>query len=414
MFSEEPAYMLEPAGHPGDDDVAVLARNLGKMYHLNAGPLALLKKDFLGVKKRLYREFWALRDVSFEVRRDETLGIIGRNGAGKSTLLQILAGTLAPTTGEVQVKGRVAALLELGSGFNPEFTGRENVYLNGAVLGFSRQEIAKRFDEIAAFADIGSFLEQPVKLYSSGMAVRLAFAVQACADPDVLIVDEALAVGDIGFQRKCYRHIETLKKEHGTSIILVTHDTNAIVNFCDKAVFLHEGGIVYLGEPKLAAELYYKQIFGEDVEVKTTEVYGSGDASIREAWFEDAGGNKITSIGVGDPFSFCYYVDFHREANNPIFGMRATTIQGQPLISTNTFMLGEETGHFQNGVRVKVRWQINNVFNRGFYFFSCGCMYNDDDRFLCRRLDTLKLAVVGSSKETGVLTSVCRVDIRFE
>jgi lipopolysaccharide transport system ATP-binding protein len=241
---------------PTHGDIAISVRNLGKMYHLYDRPQDRLKQAFLWGRKKLYREFWALRDVSFEVRRGEMLGIIGRNGAGKSTILQILAGTLPPTTGEVQIKGRVAALLELGSGFNPEFTGRENVYLNGAILGFSREEMDERFDEIAAFADIGEFIDQPVKLYSSGMYVRLAFAVQACLEPDVLIVDEALSVGDIFFQQKCHARMEKLLAGN-TAVVLVTHDMGAVQKYCENAMLLEKGESIFKGGSSEAIKRYY-------------------------------------------------------------------------------------------------------------------------------------------------------------
>ncbi|MDW8356241.1 MAG: ABC transporter ATP-binding protein, partial [Bryobacterales bacterium] len=202
------------------------------------------------------REFWALRNVSFEVRRGETVGIIGRNGSGKSTLLQIIAGTLAPTEGEVQVKGRVAALLELGSGFNPEFTGRENVYLNGTILGLSREEIDARFDDIVAFADIGGFIDQPVKFYSSGMMLRLAFAVSTTIDPDVLIIDEALAVGDVFFRQKCYRRLEDLR-QRGVAILFVSHAMLDVKQLCDRAVLLDQGRTIFKGRAGEAVERYY-------------------------------------------------------------------------------------------------------------------------------------------------------------
>jgi lipopolysaccharide transport system ATP-binding protein len=237
-------------------DIAISVRNLGKMYHLYDRPQDRLKQAFLWGRKKLYREFWALREVSFEVRRGEMLGIIGRNGAGKSTILQILAGTLPPTTGEVQIKGRVAALLELGSGFNPEFTGRENVYLNGAILGFSREEMDERFDEIAAFADIGQFIDQPVSLYSSGMYVRLAFAVQACLEPDVLIVDEALSVGDVFFQQKCHARMEKLLADN-TAVLLVTHDMGAVQKYCKEAILLEKGQPIFKGSSSEAIKRYY-------------------------------------------------------------------------------------------------------------------------------------------------------------
>ena len=241
---------------PPTDDVVIRVRNVGKMYRIYDRPQDRLRHMLLWRFGRHYgREFWALRNVSFEVRRGETVGIIGRNGSGKSTLLQIIAGTLAPTEGEVQVKGRVAALLELGSGFNPEFTGRENVYLNGAILGLSREEIDARFDDIVAFADIGEFIDQPVKFYSSGMVVRLAFAVQAHVSPDILIVDEALAVGDIAFQHKCTRHIKKLI-DNGTTLLFVSHSTSSIKSLCSRGLWLDSGQMHYYGSAGVAVEKY--------------------------------------------------------------------------------------------------------------------------------------------------------------
>ncbi len=244
-------------------EMAISVRGVGKMYRIYDRPQDRLKQ-MLWRGRRLYgREFWALRDVSFELRRGETLGIIGRNGSGKSTLLQIIAGTLAPTEGEVQVQGGVAALLELGSGFNPEFTGRENVFLNGSILGFSHQEMALLFDEIVAFADIGAFIDQPVKTYSSGMVVRLAFAVQAHVRTDVLIIDEALSVGDIFFQQKCFNHIRQLQKR-GVTILYVSHDLTSVQNICDQAILMKDGAAVFNGDPNEAVSRYYS-VLGQQI-----------------------------------------------------------------------------------------------------------------------------------------------------
>ena len=246
---------------------AVSVRNVSKMYSLYADPRDRLKQSlwyalphFLrGRPREFFKEFWALHDVSFELKRGEALGIIGRNGSGKSTLLQIIAGTLTPTGGEIETRGRVAALLELGSGFNTEFTGRENVYLNGSILGFSREEMDERFDDIVAFADIGDFIDQPVKHYSSGMFVRLAFAVQACVEPDILIVDEALAVGDIFFQQKCHARMEELMA-NDTAIIIVSHDMHAIERYSSQAILLEQGKCLILGRPEEAIYSYYNLI----------------------------------------------------------------------------------------------------------------------------------------------------------
>ena len=232
---------------------AIEANGLSKCYRIYNHPRdrllqAVWGRDRRGRPKQFFREFWALQEVSFSLGRGQTLGVVGRNGSGKSTLLQLLCGTLQPSTGEVRMQGRIGALLELGSGFNPEFSGLENVFLNASLLGLSRAETEARLDRILAFADIGDFIHQLVKTYSSGMAVRLAFAVQAHIDPDVLVVDEALAVGDELFQKKCYSHLERLK-ECGTSVLLVTHSCPQIIQHCDQALLLHKGKARMLGEP---------------------------------------------------------------------------------------------------------------------------------------------------------------------
>lgn len=244
--------------------IAVSVQNIGKMYPLYARPGDRLRQSlwytlpgFLRRRpKTFFRDFWALRDVSFDLPRGQTIGVIGQNGSGKSTLLQILAGTLMPTTGQVQLNGRTAALLELGSGFNPEFTGRENVYLNGAILGFSRQQMDERFDQIAAFAGIGDFMDQPVKLYSSGMYVRLAFAVQTCIEPDILIIDEVLSVGDIFFQQKCFARLDELLARK-TAVILVSHDMGVIEKYSTNTLLLDQGRCHFFGQPNEAVQRFY-------------------------------------------------------------------------------------------------------------------------------------------------------------
>ncbi|OGR00399.1 MAG: sugar ABC transporter ATP-binding protein [Deltaproteobacteria bacterium RIFOXYD12_FULL_55_16] len=253
------------------NDIAICVSNLSKCYQIYDNPRDRLKQFVAPCLQRIagqppkqyFREFWALKDVSFEVKKGETVGIIGRNGSGKSTLLQMICGTLNPTSGSVQTNGRIAALLELGSGFNPEFTGRENVYMNAAVLGLNNEEIDARFDDIVAFADIGDFIEQPVKTYSSGMVVRLAFAVQSQLEPDILIVDEALSVGDAKFQAKCFEQLRQLK-ENGTSILLVTHSSEQIVTHCSTAVLLNNGIQLETGEPRRVVNRYMDLLFGKE------------------------------------------------------------------------------------------------------------------------------------------------------
>ncbi|MDX1959907.1 MAG: ABC transporter ATP-binding protein [Leptospiraceae bacterium] len=237
----------------------ISVKNISKIYNIYDKPEDRLKQATIAKinGKKYFREFVALKDINFEIFKGESIGLIGRNGAGKSTLLQIIAGTLTPTTGAVFLEGRVNALLELGSGFNPEFTGIENVYLNGTILGLTKTEIDNKLEQILSFADIGDFVYQPVKTYSSGMSVRLAFAVQVFLDPDILIVDEALSVGDVFFQRKCHKVIQQIL-DKGTSLIFVTHDTHTVVQYCQKTVFLKEGKQIYFGNSTMATNLYNK------------------------------------------------------------------------------------------------------------------------------------------------------------
>lgn len=352
-----------------------------------------------------YRDFWALRDISFNVRRGESVGIIGRNGSGKSTLLQLIAGTLQPSDGSIKKIGRVAALLELGSGFNPDFTGRENVHLNAAVLGLSKEEIDERFDDIVEFAGIGDFLDQPVKTYSSGMMVRLAFSVTIAVKPDILIVDEALAVGDIGFQRRCFRRIDELK-ERGCTFLFVSHDINAVTNLCDRAVLLEQGRILAIDDPKICGNIYQQKIFGEKVQAEIKS-YGSGDADLEEIWIEDAEGQTIETIESGSPFEFCYRIKFHRTVDNPIFGLRVTNVHGVLLTSTNTEMLGERsTGQFEPGDATVVKWRLTLPVSPGHLFFSAGCSYSDRDQFVCRKLDVLRVPVFGQFRNAGLMDVV--------
>lgn len=272
----------------------VVAEGLGKCYAVYRRPADRLRQFLspwlrrrLGLRLRDYhRQHWAVRDVSFELAPGEVLGIVGRNGSGKSTLLQLICGILEPSTGSVRTRGRIGALLELGSGFNPEFSGRENVFLNAAVLGLSREETQARFDAIVSFADIGAYIDAPVKTYSSGMALRLAFAVQAQVDPDLLIVDEALAVGDARFQARCFERLRQLR-ERGTSILLVSHSTEQIVSHCSRALLLEAGSVLEAGAPRHIVNRYLDLLFGESREASQS----GQEASLAEVHSEPAVGD---------------------------------------------------------------------------------------------------------------------------
>lgn len=278
-------------------DIAIRVQNLSKCYQIYDSPRDRLKQFFAPRLQRLagqtpkqyFREYWALRDVSFEVKKGETVGIIGRNGSGKSTLLQIICGTLSPTGGSIQTYGRIAALLELGSGFNPEFTGRENVYMNASVLGLSNEEIDTRFDDIAAFADIGQFIEQPVKIYSSGMFVRLAFAVIAHVDADILVIDEALAVGDAVFTQKCMRYIRDFQ-QRGT-LLFVSHDIGSVRNLCKMGIWLGDGATQMVGASKEVAEAYLQytlqETYGSNAKLNTIKNMIATEAAENEATLVD-------------------------------------------------------------------------------------------------------------------------------
>jgi lipopolysaccharide transport system ATP-binding protein len=271
------------------NEIAIKIEGLGKRYEIYDQPGDRLKQFlfprlrslFRLSPKQYFREFWALRDISFEVKRGETVGIIGRNGSGKSTLLQIICGTLTPTTGSVQTNGRIAALLELGSGFNPEFTGRENVYLNASVLGLTKEETDARFDDIVAFADIGDFIDQPTKTYSSGMTVRLAFAVIAHVDADILVIDEALAVGDAFFTQKCMRFLRGFMKTG--SVIFVSHDTASIQSLCTSAAWIESGSMKKIGSPKKISELYLECFFGNQNQLDKVEIHPQSDLRIKKS-----------------------------------------------------------------------------------------------------------------------------------
>lgn len=360
------------------NELAIKVEHLSKTYLIYDQPTDRLKQFVVPRLQRLvgqplatyYREFWALRDVSFEVKKGETVGIIGRNGSGKSTLLQLICGTLNPTGGTVQTNGRVAALLELGAGFNPEFTGRENVYMNGAVLGLTTEEVDARFDDIAAFADIGEFIEQPIKTYSSGMLVRLAFAVIAHVDADILVIDEALAVGDTIFSQKCFRFLRRFM-ETGT-ILFVSHDINSVNNLCRSAVWLDHGSVRMLDDAEDVTKAYAlycnQQIYDESVKLeslagdnKTVTVssdenriepetrinffeniansdgWKTGAAEILGVSITKINGEQVTTLLGGEKVVLKIRAIAHQYLASPILGFFIKDRLGQSLFGEHTY-----------------------------------------------------------------------------
>lgn len=445
------------------NDIAISVNNLSKCYQIYDTPRDRLKQFFAPHVRRItgqtpkqyFREFWALKDVSFEIKKGETVGIIGRNGSGKSTLLQMICGTLNPTSGSIQTHGRVAALLELGSGFNPEFSGRENVYMNGAVLGLSTEEIDQRFGEIEAFADIGDFIEQPVKTYSSGMYVRLAFAVAINVDPDILIVDEALAVGDEPFQRKCYAKIERIR-DSGATVLLVTHAASTITQMCSRALLLDHGRRLFMGSPKLAVESYYRIIYSASEETEnikrelklkdmnehfpdskktllpeerivgkgtscgavspdvllgsdrdsperydpglkplSTMDYESTGAQIINIRIENKHGHKVNVLAPSEVYWYCYEVGFQRAAENVHFGMLIKTTTGNDLGAVGSHPFGKSIVSVPAGALYAIRFPFQNVFSPGTYFMNAGCsgFINGNDTFLHRIIDAIAFRV---------------------
>ena len=371
------------------DDISIRVKNLGKAYQIYNVPRDRLKQFLVPrlyrviskTPKQYYREFWALKDVSFEVRKGETVGIIGCNGSGKSTLLQLISGILTPSTGSVDVNGRIAALLELGSGFNPQFTGRENIYLNGTILGLSREEIDTRFDEIVEFADIGDFIEQPVKTYSSGMMLRLAFSVSVNVQPDILIIDEALAVGDAAFQFKCMERLERLTQS-GVTLLFVSHDLNSVRTFCKYAIYLDKGVLKVKGNAEEVGEMYLldlhnlrKKAVGDGVSVVLKSAissdegiaFGTEKGNIMRAVFTDTNSDRSV-YRKGERVAIKVDVIFDSSVKNPFICL---IIQNRQLISISGryFQVNKETD--ADGLcRASVIFSFVLALQEGHYFAS--------------------------------------------
>ncbi len=403
-------------------DYAIRVRDLGKSYQIYERPPDRLKQFVWRGRRRFYREFWALRDVTFDVPLGSVVGIVGRNGSGKSTLLQLVCGTLTPTTGTVERHGRVAALLELGSGFNPEFTGRENIFLYGAVLGLSEEEIRERLERITEFAEIGDFLDMPVKTYSSGMHVRLAFSVAINVDPDVLVIDEALAVGDARFQQRCLSKLRELQ-HRGVSMLFVSHDAEAVKRLCDHALVLQDGMVINRGDPPAMSNWYLAlttvdydldrlrrmQESAATRDVATAEMkadaeaatppiaraadpgaqrasfsefkyfrHGDGSCRITDAYLTDASGRRVEVVTLGEKVTTVVEVEFVSDQSRHLVGVVIRDRLGTMVIGINTWQERIELPEVQRGDRFRYRFTFPIDLRPGYYSVSPSVAYHQD------------------------------------
>lgn len=425
-------------------ETAIHVKNLTKMYKLYDKHIDRLKEALGLTKRKCYKEHYALNEISFEVKKGETVGIIGTNGSGKSTILKIITGVLNPTEGEVEINGRISALLELGAGFNMEYTGIENVYLNGTMIGFSKEEIDAKLDAILEFADIGDFVYQPVKTYSSGMFVRLAFAVAINIEPEILIVDEALSVGDVFFQAKCYRKFEEFKKM-GKTILFVSHDLASINQYCDRAILLNRGVKVKEGEPKEIIDIYKKILVNqydendvkEDVSAENiaeeTEIgqedivykdsmqqnpnvidYGDGSAEIIDFAVLDENNQITNTVESGTESTILMKVKFNRTIDNPIFAYTIKDILGVELVGTNSMYEKMDTGCVKAGeireIRFKQKWCLQN----GDFLLSLGCTGFEKGEFVVysRLYDVCSITMFSDEQFVGKWNAYSNITIK--
>ncbi len=445
-------------------DIAIKVGGLSKCYQIYDSPRDRLKQFIyprlqrlsLQSTKQYFREFWALKEVSFEVKKGETVGIIGKNGCGKSTLLQIICGTLHPSSGKVETNGRIAALLELGSGFNPEFTGRENVYMNASVLGLDRKEIDTRFNDIVVFAEIGDFIEQPVKTYSSGMVMRLAFAVAINVDPQVLIVDEALSVGDELFQRKCFSKIESIR-DSGATILFVSHAGSAIIELCNRAILLDNGEKLAIGAPKHIVGRYQKLLYApaektvalreqirkesedqsispqvrSDISLELKESYDphlkpsstieyeSHGALIETPILMTGNGEVVNSLVRGRIYLYRYSVSFTKSARNVRFGMLVKTASGFELGGGVSAASSKDSlEYIEAGTTYSVEFLFKCALNTGVFFLNAGVQgdVNGTEIFLHRLVDAaiFKVLAETDNKMTVIVDFNCQSTIEVQ
>lgn len=383
---------------PNASAPVIEVQGVTKCYQSYRKPIHRLWQSFS--KKKLYQEFWALKGVDLTVSRGETVGIVGKNGSGKSTLLQVITGILQATNGRCETNGRISALLELGAGFNPEFTGMENARLNASIMGLSREEFHQKLPDIVEFCGLGEFLHRPVKTYSSGMFVRLAFAVAINMNPDILIIDEALAVGDVRFQRKCFRRLDQLK-EQGVSILFVTHSTESVLKYCDRAIMLDEGQLKLTGSPKQVVQAYLEMMFASDVKVsKPTHIepgsysvdfdptqdnclthptynsneerWGDGRAKICHYELLQNGAPTNGLVQRGDDLRIRVSVLFEHDVEDIIYGITVKTNDGNAVYGTNSRLVGSLPSSQKGGDLVSLEYKLTLNLLAGDYFVSLG------------------------------------------
>lgn len=421
---------------------AVTVENISKNYHIYSKPSARLK-ELIFRRRSYHQDFWALKEVSFQVRQGSSFGIIGENGSGKSTLLQIIAGTMTPTTGRVALSGRVAALLELGAGFNSEFTGRENAFLNAAIMGLNREEIARKMPEIERFAEIGSFIDQCVKTYSSGMYVRLAFAIAINLDPEVLLVDESLAVGDVYFQQRCIRRLRRMREE-GKTILLVSHDVAAVRNLCDSTIWLEQGRVKDRGAPDKVTARYLAALTqrrdpysGEkaaeapetlldpagdarvDLSVHTLpnvdERWGNGHARVLGIRLLDQAGGEPQTLFHGDLVTVRVSVRFDRRVESPLIGILMRNRLGEDISGSNTSVQNLRLPPAQPGRIYTVDFHLRlPVLQPGHYYLTPAVANgNHRDSVMCDFVENaLNLTLKQRETVYGYLKMDCRIELR--
>ncbi len=413
---------------------SISVRNLSKVYKLFPSPFDRVKETFSPFRKKYHQRFQALNDVSFEIEKGATVGIIGRNGSGKSTLLQLICGILQPTAGSVVKNGRIAALLELGAGFNPEFSGRENVFLNGSILGLKRKEMEECLDDILEFADIGEFIDQPVKTYSSGMYVRLAFAVAINVRPDILIVDEALSVGDTLFQAKCFAKFREFQ-QRGITIIFVTHSIDLIVRYCSKVCLLDKGVMKAFGTPQDVIDQYNKLILDYSLAAKHSDPsscsldkhrlaseksdeacgpfhlnpdenrYGNGKATITHVGIYSNDDQPVQALKQMEEYEFRFRIVFHEKITNPVIAYIVKDVQGMDITGTNTMFQHVETGEFAVDDELNISFSHKMTLSGGGYLLSCGCAGYEKGEYVVyeRRYDVLPFEVAARYPCAGVV-----------